>query len=245
MISVAEAWAQIEAQTKPLDTERINITDAAGRVLAESVSAERDQPPFDRVTMDGIAVRNGSQAQFGVAGTQYAGDAPMTLEDGGTAIEIMTGAALPAGADTVIPVERYTRDGDTITLEDGYAASTGQFVHRRGSDHVAATTLLEPGLRLGGPETAVLASAGLAAVTVSRLPRVHIVATGNELVAAGTPIADHEVRLSNGPAMSVMLASAGYPGAQAHHLPVSRDVLRERLGALLGEADVIVLSGGV
>ncbi|MEO0346412.1 MAG: molybdopterin molybdotransferase MoeA [Pseudomonadota bacterium] len=245
MISVAEAWAQVAAQITPLESERVNIADAAGRVLAESVSAERDQPPFDRVTMDGIAVRNSGQARFGVAGTQFAGDVPLTLDDSNTAIEIMTGAALPAGADTVIPVERYARDGDTITLEDGYAATTGQFVHRRGSDHVAATTLLEPGLRLGGPETAVLASAGLATVAVSKLPRVHIVATGNELVAAGTPIADHEVRLSNGPAMSVMLAAAGYPSAQAHHLPDSPEVLRERLGALLDDADVIVLSGGV
>ena len=145
----------------------------------------------------------------------------------------------------MIPVERYPRDGDTITLEDGYAATTGQFVHRRGSDHIAATPLLEPGLRLGGPETAVLASAGLATVAVARLPRVHIVATGNELVAAGMPIADHEVRLSNGPAMSVMLAAAGYAGAQVHHLPDAPEILRERLGALLEDADVIVLSGGV
>lgn len=245
MISVAEAWAQVAAHIRPLGTERIDITDAAGRVLAETVTAERDQPPFDRVTMDGIAVRYASQHAFGVAGTQFAGDPPLTLERDDTAIEIMTGAALPAGADTVIPVERYTREGDTVTLESGYTATTGQFVHRRGSDHVAATTLLEPGARLGGPETAVLASAGLATVAVATLPKVHIVATGNELIAAGQPIADHEVRLSNGPAMSVMLSAAGYPGAQVHHLPDAPNVLRERLGALLDNADVIVLSGGV
>ncbi|MEO1594686.1 MAG: molybdopterin molybdotransferase MoeA [Pseudomonadota bacterium] len=245
MISVAEAWAQVAAHTAPLASERIDIADAAGRVLAETVTAERDQPPFDRVTMDGIAVRYAGQQHFGVAGTQFAGDAPLTLENSDTAIEIMTGAALPAGADTVIPVERYTREGDTVTLEPGYAATTGQFVHRRGSDHVAATTLLDPGLRLGGPETAVLASAGLATVAVSTPPRVHIVATGNELVAAGQPIADHEVRLSNGPAMRVMLAAAGFPGARDHHLPDAPEVLREHLGALLDDADVIVLSGGV
>jgi molybdopterin molybdotransferase len=246
MISVAEAWATIAAHLTPLGIERIAVATAAGRTLAEPVAAERDQPPFDRVTMDGAALRlQPGQRRYAIAGTQYAGEPPLTLRDPHTAIEIMTGSALPPGADTVVPVERYTRENDTIVLEDGYAPEAGQFIHNRGSDHARGAALLAPGVRIWGAEAAVIASAGLETVEVARLPRVAIVATGNELVPAGAPVADHEVRLSNAPGLAVMLAAAGFPGASEHHLPDAPDTLRDRLAALLRDNDVIVLSGGV
>ena len=138
-IDVAEADALIWARLRDWGTVHVPLDAAQGEILRETVTAERDQPPFDRVTMDGIALRHRDLAAglrtFNVAGTQGAGSAPLTLPDAQSCVAIMTGAALPAGADTIIPVERITRDGATATLEAGYQPAAGQSIHRRASDH--------------------------------------------------------------------------------------------------------------
>ena len=115
-IDVAEADALIRARLTGWGTVRVPLDAAQGEILRQTITAERDQPPFDRVTMDGIAIRHGAFAAglrtFRVAGTQGAGSAPVPLPDEQSCVAIMTGAALPAGADTVVPVERIARDGD-------------------------------------------------------------------------------------------------------------------------------------
>ncbi len=249
MLTTAEAIDAIAANLRPLGTEAVPLARAAGRVLRQRVLAERDQPPFDRVTMDGIALRfdaiAGGSRRFRIEGRHHAGDPPVALVGETGCIEVMTGAVLPQGTDCVIPVERIeVADGEAIVEQD-YMPERRQFVHRQGSDYRAASELLAPGARIMPVDVAIIASAGLARVEVARQPVIRIVATGNELVLPGMPIAAHQIRLSNGPAVLAMLAQQGFTECEQDLLPDDRASLRTRIGEHLDRADVLILSGGV
>jgi molybdopterin molybdotransferase len=229
-------------------SENVALDKAIGRVLHQPVHAERDQPPFDRVMMDGIAVRfadfDDGRRRFPIQSRQHAGDPAHTLE-AGQCIEIMTGACLPGNADCIVPVERISvRDG-TAVIEAGYTAELNQFIHARGSDHEAGTQLLRPGTRIAPADIAIVASAGLPDVEVSRLPAIRVISTGNELVPAGRPIEAHQVRESNGPAVVAMLRQHGYSDCEHDHLVDDIKILERRIAQHLDDADVLVLSGGV
>ncbi len=246
MITVEEASARIAAAVPVLPPCRVAPVDAVGRVLAEPVAAERDQPPFDRVTMDGIAVRHDTGAtQWVLHGRAFAGEPRHTLAAAAGAIEVMTGAPLPAGADTVIPVEAVTIADGVARLQSGGGVTRGQFVHRRASDHAAGRQLLAPGVEVGAAEVAVLVSAGLTQVAVGGLPSVRIVATGDELVAAGEPVADHQIRLSNGPAIEAALRARRVSDVASLHLSDEPGLLRRHLADIVAGADITILSGGV
>jgi molybdopterin molybdotransferase len=163
MTEVAEAEALILAQMPRFAARHEALSACVGRVLAEDIQAERDQPPFDRVTMDGIAIAYRDFAagvrSFEVVGTQAAGAEPLAVTRAQCA-EVMTGAVLPAGADTVVPVERVRRDGATAIISADAAVAGEQFVHRRASDRAQGTLCLRAGTRLGPPEIAVVAGAG-------------------------------------------------------------------------------------
>jgi molybdopterin molybdotransferase len=248
MLTVAEALGAILSSVRPTPTEPVALADCVARVLRQAVVAERDQPPFDRVTMDGIAIEHRrlahGETRFAVQAMQAAGDEALALEPG-KAIEIMTGAPLPAGADCIVPVERIAVADQAATIEAGYSAEVGKFIHRRASDHARGSRLLHAGTRIGAMEVAVIASAGLAELDVAVRPRIAVVSTGNELVPAGEPIADHQVRLSNGPAIVAMLAEHGHGHAVHVHIPDDRASLTTRLRELLAATEVLVLSGGV
>jgi molybdopterin molybdotransferase len=248
VLTTAEALDRVLAAMPELSTEPVALRSAGGRVLRQVVTAERDQPPFDRVMMDGIAISNRDFAsgtrQFPVQCTQMAGDAAVELAHG-HCVEIMTGAALPANADCIIPVERISVSDGVATLEDDYEARAGQFIHPRASDHAVGSHLLAPGRLLSPLDIAVIASAGLTHVDASRSPVVRVISTGNELVAAGAAIEPHQVRLSNGPAIQALLAKHGYPDCEHEHLLDERAVLREKIAGHLDTADVVILSGGV
>lgn len=248
MLTVGEARDAILAAMPILDAESIPTNLSTGRVLRQVVVAERDQPPFDRVMMDGIAIAHGAfhegARRFPIQATQAAGDERQVLEDG-KCIEIMTGAALPENADCIVPVERIvTREG-VATIESDYAAEPRQFIHPRGSDHRVGARLLSEGRRISPMDIAVINSCGLDSVDVSRLPAIRVISTGNELVAAGQPIEPHQIRLSNGPAVIGMLQQHGYADCSHDHLVDDRDLLKRRIGEHLEAADVLVLSGGV
>ncbi len=246
MISVEQAGELIAAELPAYPVESIPLAQTSGRVLRQLVKAERDQPPFDRVTMDGIAYRYTDLARsFPLLGRVLAGDAPLALEDPEGCLEVMTGCVMPDGADTVVPVEQISISNNQVTLNADCRPRAGQFIHNRASDHPASSTLLTPGQIIGMPEMAVLASAGLATVEVSYQPSVSIVATGNELVAAGDPIAPHQIRLSNGPAIQSGLDRNGFNRHACHHLPDSPALLKKHIGSLLREDDILILSGGV
>lgn len=248
MLTTAEALEAILAAMPALPAESVEAAGLNGRVLRQSIVAERDQPPFDRVMMDGIAVAYadyaGGTRSFPVQAVQAAGDPALTLETG-SAIEIMTGAALPGNADCIIPVERIQVEEGTAMLEDGYKAERMQFIHARASDHAAGAELLKPGKRITPMDIAVIASCGLTEVEVSRAPVIRIISTGNELVPAGEAIEPHQVRMSNGPAIRAMLGRHGYGDCAHDHITDDPELLRERIGAHLEAADILVLSGGV
>ena len=248
MLTTAEAQAKILAAMQELPAEATSLANANERILRQTVSAERDQPPFDRVMMDGIAVRFADLAdgvrQFPVQSTQAAGDVALTLQ-AGQCIEIMTGASLPENADCIVPVERISLRDAVATIEDGYEAKPGQFIHARASDHAAGAQLLTTGKRISPMDIAIIASCGLSEVEVTRTPVIRVISTGNELVPPGTEIAPHQVRLSNGPAMQAMLGERGYSDCSHEHLVDDVDTLRAGISKHLDAADVLILSGGV
>ena len=248
MLTPAEALVRILEAMPAWPAEATELDAATGRALRQSVVAERDQPPFDRVMMDGIAVAHADYAKgqrsFAIQTAQMAGH-PASRLDPGCCIEIMTGATLPDGADCIVPVERIEVADGEARLEEGYAIEEGQFIHPRASDYAAGAELLAPGRRVSPMDVAVIASAGLAEVATTRPPVLRIISTGDELVPAGQPIAAHQVRNSNGPAIVAMLASHGYHDALHDHLIDEPGILEDSIAAHIHAADVIVLSGGV
>jgi molybdopterin molybdotransferase len=246
MLTPAEADAAIAAVLGQVPEQELPLAACAGRVLRREVRAERDAPPFDRVAMDGIAfaAAAGARRSFRVAGVQAAGAPPLTLPSADACIEVMTGAMLPLGCDTVVPVERIGVADGTATLESGYAPAPWQHVHRRASDALAGDVLLVPGTRLGAPEIAIAASAGLARLAVSRLPRIAVISTGDELVEPGLPVLDHQIRRSNSHGLAAALALAGFAPAIDRHLPDDEAELQRSL-ALDSTGMTCSASGGV
>lgn len=247
LISVAEAEALVARYMPSFGSERVALDDAAGRILRESIRAERDQPPFDRVMMDGIAIAaDGSgRRRFRCGGLQLAGMAQLGLDDAGGCIEVATGAMLPRGCDTVVPVEQTRRDGAYCVLADGHLPAAGQFVHRRGADCREGDVLLEPGMRLAGPAMAVLAANGVATVEVSIAPSITIVATGDELAEVGQPLREGQIRGSNDRALAATLRAGGFGDVQRIRVADDLAAITATLAGLLQTRQVLVLSGGV
>ena len=248
MLTTAEANEAILAAMPAALIESVPVTAAAGRVLRQRVKAERDQPPFDRVTMDGIALAYSEFAEgarrFPIQAMQAAGDPALRLEPG-KAVDIMTGASLPEGADCIVPVERILARDGVAEIEAGYVAEQRQFIHARGSDHLKDTTLLTPGMRISPLDIAVIASCGLRTVATSKRPAVRVISTGNELVPAGEPVQPHQIRMSNGPALVAMLGQHGFNDCVHDHIVDDPDLLEDRIAGHLQAAGVLVLSGGV
>ncbi len=254
MIDVDEATTLLRRHVADPGVIRVPVGQAGGALLREAVQAERDQPPFDRVMMDGFAIRHAAwtagRRRFVVQHTQAAGQPARTLDEADGCVEIMTGAALPAGADTIVPVERTRRvdaagsAGFVIEIDD-IANEPAQFIHRAGSDYRAGTPLLECGTRLGGPEMAVLASSGLTDVAVARMPSITVVAVGDELVGPGDPVAPFQIRRSNDFGVAALLHDAGFGDVDRLHLPDDPAVIEAALAERLEVRDALVLSGGV
>jgi molybdopterin molybdotransferase len=248
MLTPAQAEEQIARHLPSLPIESLPISQCAGAVLRENVYAERDQPPFDRVAMDGIAVAS-AQAATGralrVQGTQAAGDPPLKLESPLRCIEIMTGAMLPAGCDAVVPVERISIADGEARLEEGLVVTPGMNIHHRGSDLKQGTLILSGGIRLEAPEVAAAAGAGMARLRVSQKPAFMVVSTGNELVEPGEPIQAWQLRRSNAYGIATALRRRGFLRVADDHLPDEAVALQERIQEHLRSYNVLILSGGV
>jgi len=249
LITPRLAEEAINSRLTCLPIESLPLAQCVGGTLRENVYAERDTPPYDRVTMDGVAVdsetlRNGSR-RFQIQATQGAGAAPLKLARGDNAIEVMTGSVLPIAADCVIPVEQYEVADGFISLKAAVAATPYHNVHRRGSDSRQGMLLLQTGTLLRAPEIAVAASAGMARVRVSSQPAVMVISTGDELIEPGEPIADYQVRRSNAYAVGATLRRRGFARVGDDHVLDDEEMLRERLKLHLTTHEVLILSGGV
>ena len=246
LIDYQEAKKITLAQAFDWGEERVLLAEAGGRVLAEPLRTDRPQPPFDRVTMDGIAINYAGYAAgrrtFPVAGVVAAGAEPVALTDPELCLEVMTGAVLPPGTTTVIRYEDLVREGESYRLPDG--VEDAKNIHRRGSDAADGQELLAKGARIGGAAINLLAGCGYAEVLVKRLPRVAIVATGDELVGVGETPLPHQIRMSNLYHLQHQLGTAGI-SASTHHLVDDKEVLSAAIRKLLSENDVLIFSGGV
>ena len=178
----------------PRRTETLPLERAHGRILSEDVLADRDYPALDRSLRDGFAIRSKDvPGTLRVAGEVRAGDRSLAPLVAGHALEIMTGAPVPPGADAVVMVERTSRvDYDQVRMEQ--AAEPGQFINRRGAEAPARSRLIPAGTRLDASHVAALAMTGHTAVSVFTLPSVAILATGDEIVALGERPAAHQIR---------------------------------------------------
>jgi molybdopterin molybdotransferase len=232
-----------------LPIESLPVGQCAGAVLRENVYAERDQPPFDRVAMDGVALASSAatagRRRFRVQAVQAAGDAPTMLSSADQCIEVMTGTVLPGGCDTVVPVEGLLSHDGYVEIRTPPAPLPWENVHRRASDRRQGALLLEVGTVLHGPEIAVAASAGMARVRVSSQPAIAVISTGNELIEPGDPIEPHQIRRSNAYGVAAALRERGFHRVVDYHLPDDERQLRERLRLHLDTHEVLVLSGGV
>ncbi len=245
-----EAEAIVLANVPELPTQNCALDAACGRILRRPVIADRDLPPFDRVTMDGFALSSGEvgagRREFDIAGFQPAGSPAHTLADPATCIEIATGAVLPPGADCIVPYEETRRTGNRITLAEGVALPAGRSIHRRASDFPVGHELVPVGTRITGREIAVAAACGYAELTVSQLPRIAIIATGDELVnVSAKTVASHQIRRSNDHALRAALLATGFPGAECRHVKDQQADILSTVGDALSTFDVVLLTGGV
>ena len=226
--------------------ETVPLEAVAGRILAEAVAADRDYPPFPRSARDGFAVRAADVAdppsKLRVLGQTRAGEPSRFTVGPGEAVEIMTGAPAPAGADAVVMVEHSRMDGEHVVLEQSIAA--GRNIVPQGSECAAGATILSPGVRLDFPQVAQLASVGCSKVSVFRRPGVTILSTGDEVMPVEASPASFQIRNSNAWSIAAQVRRCGgeplvLPIAP-DRLPETRDLIRRGL-----EADMLILSGGV
>jgi molybdopterin molybdotransferase len=224
--------------------ESVALECAAGRVLAEEIRADRDFPALARSVRDGFAVRaQDLPGTLHVIGEVRAGDRFEGAVAAGEAVEIMTGAPVPRGADAVVMVEHVTRGADG-TVSTDRAAGPGQFINPQGCEARAGETLLSPGKRLGFADIALLATVGKNTVAVCPKPRVALLATGDEIVPVSETPREHQIRNSNVYSLAAQVTRAG---GVPLILPVARDELDDTLSLVERglQADLLLISGGV
>lgn len=248
MISVEQAFATVMAHTPALPAESVALGDALGRVLAADVCSGADLPPFDRAAMDGYALRSadvtGVPATLRVAGLVAAGRPRECALEPGQAVQIMTGAPVPEGADAVLQVERTRSLDGGARVELLAPVEPGLNVAPRGSEVRAGEVVLERGHWIDPAAIAVLATVGAARVEVGRRPRVAVLATGDELVDVADAPQPGQVRDSNGPTLLALARLAGADPWPLGRVADDGPRLARRLAEGL-QADVLLVSGGV
>jgi molybdopterin molybdotransferase len=251
MDSVETYLADILAAIRPLPSRELALTDALGAVLTDDVTARNPLPSFDNSAMDGYAVRakdvaaatDDTPVLLAVAGEIAAGDTGRHNLVPGSVIQIMTGAAMPAGADAVVPVE--LTDGGTERVTIRRAVEAGHAVRLTGGDAQPGALLLTAGTRLGAVHLGLLAAAGHGSVRATPRPRVTVISTGNELVEPGAELIPGQIWESNA---TMLAAAAREVGCPARRYPIVRDTTDAVLAAVkdaLEGADLLVTSGGV
>lgn len=236
----------VAASSRTLSSEVLPLSHALQRILAQPIAADRDYPPFDRSTRDGFAVRSADltrlPATLPLAGEIKAGDTVTSELRPGTCIQIMTGAAVPPGADAVVMIEHTKHTATQVTFDR--SAEPGQNIVLRGSEAKSGRQLLAPGTRLGYAELAVAAQSGHSRLSVFARPRVAILSTGDEVVSIDQTPGAFQIRNSNSVSLAAQVTLAG-----AEPIPLGNAPDREpELRALIErgiEAEILVLSGGV
>jgi molybdopterin molybdotransferase len=248
MLEIEEALKRVLAEVRPMPTEVVPLAEAHGRMLADDVRAQVDVPPWDNSAMDGYAVRAQDTAEGEVVlrllETVGAGSVARAEVGPGTAMAIMTGAPLPAGADSVVMLERSDRSLQGSVRLQGKAAP-GAHVRRRGEDVRAGETVLTAGSRLSPAAIGLLASIGQVGATVRKRPVVSILSTGDEVVPPGRTLGPGQIWSSNNAALSGVVIEAGGLQLDRGIAPDNLQDTVEALKAAVEEADVLLTTGGV
>ncbi|MGV3539021.1 MAG: gephyrin-like molybdotransferase Glp [Rufibacter sp.] len=247
MLSFEDARETICSYSQSYGIETLGILYSVGRVLAQEVRADRDLPPFDRATMDGIALNteevDAGTRLFTIAGVLAAGSPQATLPQPNRCLEIMTGAVLPRGANAVVPYEQCALENNRASILASQV-KPGQNIHRQGSDGKAGQLLLSPGTMITPAIIGLLASVGLVRVQVAQLPKVVVCSTGDELVEISQTPLPHQIRRSNAYMLAAALRQEHLTPSVAH-LPDDQSAMKGMLKSLLQEHEVILLSGAV
>ena len=248
VLTVAGARERILSTIQALaESERIPLKESLGRILGENLCAPFDVPPWDNSAMDGYAVRSqdlpdAKQRRLTVVGTAMAGRPYNGEVLAGQCVRIMTGAMIPHGCDTIIMQEQATREGDTITIGAGH--SGGQHVRRAGGDLAAGHGVLSAGRHITPADLGVLASLGIAQVTVTRRPRIAFFSTGDELRPIDQALDAGAIYDSNRYALYGMLQQTGVEAVGLDIVPDNREALRLAL-TQAADADAVITTGGV
>lgn len=248
MITVDEAEKIILEETKELfDIENINLEKSFSRVLRENIYSDREQPPFDRVAMDGIAIKYESlkNNSFIIQGIQSAGMPPLELIEPDNCIEVMTGSVLPLGCDCVIKVEDLEIKNNIAYLKDDVTIDFFQNIHKKGIDHPKNTEVIKEKTKILPTHIAVLASTGKHIIKVTKNPSIAIISTGDELVNIEQDVLPHQIRMSNAYAIQSALNILGYNETKIFHLKDDKIELLDKIADILLKFDIVILSGGV
>ena len=245
MLTVEAALERLLAGVGPTEIETVLLADALGRAPSRAaLTAPHDVPPFDNSAMDGFAVRSsdGPGARRVVGESRAGGPAapPVAVA---TAVRIMTGAPIPAGADTVVPVEEATETDGNVTFTS--APTAGAHVRRAGHDVARGASVALSRQVLTPSAIGLLAALGQASVDVHRRPRVAILSTGDELVAPGAPLGAGQIHDANGPALAAAVAEAGGEPILLERAGDDLAAIEARVRDGAERADLLVASGGV
>ena len=247
MISVAQALQTVLNTSQDFGVEEIPFLKSLGRILKEEIFADRDFPPFHRVSMDGIVIdfaafKNGQRA-FKIEGIQAAGSEQIALQNAENCIEVMTGAVLPNNANAVIRYEDVTIENGVATINID-AINEGQNIHSKGKDGKFGDLLIQKNTIISAAEIGVLATVGKSFVKVARQPKVMIVSTGDELVGVDQNPLAHQIRRSNVFTL-VSLLERLHIFSESTHITDDKPILKSKIATYLKEYDVLLFSGAV
>ena len=252
MISVKEALKTVLNSTQDFGTEtsveKIPFIKSVGRILKEEIVADRDFPPFNRVSMDGIAIDYTSfkkgQRAFNIEGIQAAGSEQITLQNNENCIEVMTGAVLPNNSNTVIRYEDVSLENGIATIITDAIVNEEQNIHVKGKDGKVGDVLVEENTIISAAEIGVLATVGKSFVKVAKQPKVMIISTGDELVGVNELPLEHQIRRSNVFTLVSLLERLNISSETAH-ITDDKPVLKSKINRYLQEYDVLLFSGAV
>ena len=238
-----EALTRILERARPLEPERVPLSNVPGRFLAEPAVAEVDLPPFPSSAMDGFAVRSAdTPGMLPVVGEAAAGVPVARTLASGEALAIATGGVVPDGADAVVPIEYVVQYDNKVEIGDG--VEEGANVRPRGGDVRRGDTVVASGTQLGAPQLGALAACGLTEAVCARRPRAAVLATGTELAVPGSRLEVGQIYDSNRPMLEAELVDAGASVQLSQVVSDDPDAHRAALERAL-ELDVVVTSGGV
>lgn len=244
MISPLEAIELLKNITIPFRTEKMPLAKTLGMNIAEKIVADRDFPPFDRVMMDGIAVKDITAPTWKIEGILFAGEPVKAIKKTDGALEIMTGATAPRGTEAIIKLEDLSMEKKIATYIGKTPLEKGQHIHLQGADAPAGSVLVKKRTKIGPVEIAIAATVGKAHIEVESKPHVHIFSTGDEIVGLHETPADHQIRSSNVMMLKSVLLSKGFK-ANSSHLADSAEKIKASIDKALDSNDIILLSGGV